>query len=200
MSNSFGSKAMRFWPMALLAGIAILAIVGAAALVTVSGRYNVAADVPHTQAVYWLMQTSRDRSIEVHAANIVAPDNLADPKRVADGAGLYAEMCSRCHLAPGTERTEISRGLYPRAPELGRGVDLTPTEEFWVVKHGIKMTGMPAWGVTHGDKLLWDLVAFLQKLPELTPDQYRALVKSAPSHEEMMGTEADHGHEDHTHH
>jgi len=200
MSNPSGSKAMRFWPMALLAGIAILAIVGAAALVIFSGWYNVAADVPHTQAVYWLMQTSRDRSIEVHAVNIVAPDNLADPKRVADGAGLYAEMCSRCHLAPGMERTEISRGLYPRAPELRHGVDLTPTEEFWVVKHGIKMTGMPAWGVTHSDKLLWDLVAFLQKLPELTPDQYRALVKSAPSHEEMMGTEADHGHEDHTHH
>jgi len=190
---------MRLWPMALLAGIAILGIVAAAALVIFSGVYNVAADVPHFQPVYWLMQTSRDRSIKVHAANVVAPDDLADPKRVASGAGLYAEMCSRCHLAPGMERTEISRGLYPRAPELHRGVDLTPAEEFWVVKHGIKMTGMPAWGVTHSDKLLWDLVAFLQKLPELTPDQYRALVKSAPSHEEMMGSEADHGHEDHHH-
>jgi len=62
------------------------------------------------------------------------------------------------------------------------------------------MTGMPAWGVTHSDKLLWDVVAFLQKLPDLTPDQYRALVKSAPSHGEMMeemGT--DDGHEDHHH-
>jgi len=45
------------------------------------------------------------------------------------------------------------------------------------VKHGIKITGMPAWGVTHSDKPLWDVVAFLQKLPELTPDQYRTLVK-----------------------
>lgn len=78
------------------------------------------------------MQTSRDRSIAAHAANIVAPDDLADPERIASGAGLYAEMCSRCHLAPGMERTEISRGLYPRAPELRRGVDLTPAEEFWV--------------------------------------------------------------------
>ncbi len=200
MSDSAGSKTMRLWPMALLAGIAVLGIVAAGALVVFSGFYNVAADVPHTQPVYWLMQTSRDRSIEVHAANIVAPDDLADPERVSSGAGLYAEMCSRCHLAPGMERTEISRGLYPRAPELRRGVDLTPAEEFWVVKHGIKMTGMPAWGVTHSDKLLWDVVAFLQKLPDLTPDQYRALVKSAPSHGEMMeemGT--DDGHEDHHH-
>ena len=89
-------------------------------------------------------------------------------------------MCSLCHLAPGMKRTEISRGLYPRAPELRRKSDLTPAEQFWVVKHGLKMTGMPAWGVTHDDELLWDVVAFLQKLPELTADQYQTLVKSAP--------------------
>jgi mono/diheme cytochrome c family protein len=114
------------------------------------------------------------------------PNNLADAKRISSGAGQYAEMCAGCHLAPGMKRTEISRGLYPRAPELRRGNDLTPAEEFWVVKHGIKMTGMPAWGVTHSDKLLWDVVAFLRKLPELTPKQYETLVKSAPSHHEMM--------------
>ena len=48
------------------------------------------------------------------------------------------------------------------------------------------MTGMPAWGVTHDDKLLWDVVAFVRKLPELTPEQYEALVKNAPKHEEIM--------------
>jgi mono/diheme cytochrome c family protein len=85
------------------------------------------------------------------------------------------------------KRTEISRGLYPRAPELRRGSSLTAAEEFWVVKHGLKMSGMPAWGVTHDDELLWDIVAFLQKLPELAPDQYQALVKSVPkTHDEMM--------------
>ena len=69
-----------------------------------------------------------------------------------------------------------------------------------MAKHGIKMTGMPAWGVTHSDKLLWDVVAFLQKLPKLTPDQYRALVRSAPSHDEMMDEMGmDGGHEDHAH-
>jgi hypothetical protein len=95
-------------------------------------------------------------------------------------------MCSGCHLAPGMKRTEISRGLYPRAPELRRKTDLTPAELFWIVKHGVKMTGMPAWGVTHEDELLWDVVAFVRKLPELTPDQYETLVKNAPKHEELM--------------
>jgi len=97
------------------------------------------------------------------------------------------------------KRTEISQGLYPRAPELRRGSRLTPAEEFWVVKHGVKMTGMPAWGVTHNDELLWDVVAFLRKLPELTADQYQTLVKSTPkTHDEMM-QEMDEGHDGQPH-
>jgi len=55
------------------------------------------------------------------------------------------------------------------------------------VKHGIKLTGMPAWGVTHNNELLWDVVAFMRKLPDLSPEQYQSIVKSAPkSHGEMM--------------
>jgi mono/diheme cytochrome c family protein len=171
----------------LTAAGALLVVVAAVSLAIYAGLYNVAADIPHTQPVFWLMTTVQERSITVHAKGVVVPHDLADPKRIAAGAGQYAEMCSSCHLAPGMKRTEISRGLYPRAPELRRGSDLTPAEEFWVVKHGIKMTGMAAWGVTHDDELLWDVVAFLRKLPELTTDQYQALVKSAPkTHDEMM--------------
>ena len=170
-----------------LVGSALLAAIGAGVFAIYGGLYNVAADIPHTQPVFWLMTTVRERSIAVHSAGINAPGDLADPKRIASGAGQYAEMCSICHLAPGMKRTEISRGLYPRAPELRRGSGLTPGEEFWVVKHGLKMSGMPAWGVTHNDELLWDVVAFLQMLPDLTPDQYRALVKIAPkTHDQMM--------------
>jgi mono/diheme cytochrome c family protein len=185
----------RAWLLAAL-GVT-LAIVAAGALAVCLGAYDFAADVPHTQPVYWLLETARDRSIEVRAKGIIAPGDLSDPKRIQLGAGHYAAMCAGCHLAPGMKRTEIARGLYPRAPELRRVTDLGPAEAFWVVKHGIKMTGMPAWGVTHDDEMLWDVVAFLQKLPELTPEQYRALVESAPRHDEMMreieGREMDHG-------
>jgi mono/diheme cytochrome c family protein len=128
------------------------------------------------------------RSIAARARDVVVPADLDDPKRIASGGAQYDEMCSGCHLAPGMKRTEISQGLYPRAPELRRGSSLSPAEEFWVVKHGIKATGMAAWGVTHDDELLWDVVAFLRKLP--APDQYQALVKSAPkTHNEMQEME-----------
>ncbi len=185
MSGFAASWVTRRRLIALIGG-ALLAAIGVAAFGLYGGLYNVAADVPHTQPVFWLMTTLRERSIAVRAAGVVVPHDLADSNRIASGAGQYAEMCSSCHLAPGMKRTEISRGLYPRAPELRRGSRLTPAEEFWVVKHGLKMSGMPAWGVTHNDELLWDVVAFLRKLPDLTPDEYQTLVKSAPDHDEMM--------------
>ena len=168
----------------LVAG-ALLALLAVVAVAIYAGLYNIAADVPHTPAVYWLLETVRDRSVAARARDIV-PNDLDDANRISKGAGQYAEMCSGCHLAPGMKRTEISRGLYPRAPELRRKTNLTPAEQFWVVKHGVKMTGMPAWGVTHDDDLLWDVIAFVRKLPELTPEQYETLVKNAPKHEELM--------------
>ena len=74
------------------------------------GLYDVAADAPHTQPVFWLMTTVRERSIAVRAAGVTVPGDLADPKRLASGAGQYAAMCSSCHLAPGMKRTKISLG------------------------------------------------------------------------------------------
>ena len=177
------SSRQRRW--GLLVG-ALLLLVVAAAIAIYAGLYNVAADVPHTQPVYWLWERMRDRSVGARSQDIVAPNDLNEAGRISRGAGQYAEMCSGCHLAPGMKRTEISRGLYPRAPELRRKTDLTPAEQFWIVKHGVKMTGMPAWGVTHDDDVLWDVVAFVRKLPELTPEQYETFVKNAPKHEELM--------------
>lgn len=189
MANSFGTAGKRQWPRivpAVVIGI-LVAFFAGAWLVIRTGAFDVAGDTPHSEPVYWLLQRIRQRSIAVRASNVAVPADLGDAKRIASGAAQYAEMCSSCHLAPGMARTEISRGLYPRAPELRRGSTLTPSEEFWVVKHGLKMTGMPAWGVTHDDKILWDVVAFLRKLPELSAEQYQALTKDAPkTHDEMM--------------
>ena len=151
------------------------------------GAYNVGADAPHSSLVFGALEQLRERSIAHYARRVSLPADLNDPKRVAAGAGLYNEMCTVCHLGPGLERSELSQGLYPSAPELALGDDLTPAEQFWVIKHGVKLTAMPAWGKTHDDQLIWDMVAFIRQLPKMNPAQYRAAVASAPeSHEEMM--------------
>lgn len=162
-------------------------LVGLAGFFIYAGVYNIGADAPHSRFVYNLINSARDNSIASFSKNIVPPKDLSDPKRIAAGAGLYSEMCTGCHLGPGLERTEMSQGLYPQAPEFARGVAHSPAQQFWIIKHGIKLTAMPAWGKTHDDQLIWDMVAFINQLPKMTPEQYKAAVASAPEdHEEMM--------------
>jgi mono/diheme cytochrome c family protein len=156
-----------------------------------SGAFDVAADRPHGAFVQWLVQTTRERSIAARAKDIKVPP-LDAPTLIGQGAGEYAEMCTGCHLAPGAQDNEFRQGLYPPAPELakGGGPGAEPAQQFWIVKHGIKMSAMPAWGVTHDDATIWSIVAFLQKLPTLTPEQYTALTNDP---------ESAHDEHDHTH-
>lgn len=124
----------------------------------------------------------RTRSIEARASQLAVPDDLADPKRVLAGAGQYAEMCEACHLVPGVDDTPLRKGLYPQPPDFTRrahGMDARA--DFWVIKHGIKMTAMPAWGASHDDEKIWSLVAFVRKLPELDAIRYREMVRKAPA-------------------
>lgn len=174
-------------PSLAFVAVAVLVIGALGGIFVYAGIYNIAADAPHTQPVYMGIQVLRDRSIAVRARDVTVPASLEDKKNIATGAGLYAEMCSQCHLGPGVEKTEISQGLYPQAPELRSGTSHSAQEEFWIIKHGIKMTAMPAWGRTHSDELIWDMVAFVRVLPSLSSEQYKALIKSAPAdHDTMM--------------
>ncbi len=177
--------------------VIVLAVLGAAAVGVAagfvwSGRYNVAADDAHTAPVMSLLQTARERSIAHHAATIEVPD-LSDPEMVRQGAGNYAAMCAGCHLAPGMGPTELSRGLYPAPPVLAESAS-DPAHQFWVIKHGIKATGMPAWGPSMEDGYIWGMVAFLQALPALDAPGYAALVASSEGHSHGGGESGDHGH------
>lgn len=163
----------------LLAAIGVVALASliAGAALAYSGLYNVAADDPHWDATSRLLATFRARSIERRARDVVVPANLSDEQVVLKGAGQYSAMCAGCHLAPGLKRSELSRGMYPMPPELAK-VRLDPKVSFFVIKHGIKMSGMPAWGGPHGDEQIWNLVAFVSRLPELTPRQYQEMLRS----------------------
>ncbi len=175
------------FPSLSFVGGSIVALLLATAAFVYFGVYNIAADSPHTPAVYALLDGLRDRSIAMRASGITPPADLGSATRVSVGAGLYNEMCSSCHLGPGVERSELSQGLYPQAPELAKAQDLTAAQQFWIIKHGVKLSAMPAWGKTHPDPLIWDMVAFVRRMPGMTPEEYKRLVASAPGdHDEMM--------------
>jgi mono/diheme cytochrome c family protein len=149
--------------------ITLAAIAGIALAVSYGGFFNVAADDRHWTTTAGLIETLRDRNVTRQSRDVVVPENLTDEKLVANGAGEYAEMCTGCHLAPGMKDTELRTGLYPLPPNLADpGARRPAAEQFWIVKHGLKMSGMPAWGLTHDDQRIWSMVAFLQKLPSLS--------------------------------
>ncbi|TAM64235.1 MAG: DUF4440 domain-containing protein [Rhodanobacter sp.] len=164
--------------------VAVLAILAAGAVAFVySGLYNIGADDHHTRPVFALLQTLRNRSIQMRSRDIKVPD-LQDPQLILKGAGQYAAMCTDCHLNPGMTDSEIRPGLYPQPPNLSQ-VRLDPRVAFWTIKHGIKMSAMPAWGFSHDDATIWSMVAFVQKLPGMTPAAYKAIVAKAPPDEDM---------------
>ena len=177
----------RHLPSTAFVVIFLMLLAGFAGIFIYIGGYNIAADAPHWKWVYNTLDSVRENSIAARSRDIKAPADLNDPKRIAAGAGLYGEMCTGCHLGPGLEKSEMSQGLYPPAPELARGINHTPEQTFWIIKHGVKLSAMPAWGKTHDDQLIWDMVAFLRQLPKMSPEQYKAAVASAPEdHDEMM--------------
>jgi mono/diheme cytochrome c family protein len=141
-----------------------------------SGVYDVAATEPHWTLTHWMVGLVKLRSIKAHAAGISTPSNLSDDSEVAEGVEHFAAHCVICHGAPGVSSEDFVRRLYPSPPDL-TGVSETygPGELFWIVKNGIKATGMPAWR-DHSDGELWAIVAFLRKLPDISAQKYASLL------------------------
>lgn len=156
--------------------VIVLVVAGVAAFIY-SGTYDFAADRAHS-ATTWLFAQARNRSIRAQAADIAVPD-LDDQAKIAEGAGLFAQNCVACHGAPGVRRAAIANGLYPRpSTPATMARAYSPAELFWILKHGISLTGMPAF-VDHSDDEIWATVAFLQKLPGMKPQDYAALLAAA---------------------
>jgi mono/diheme cytochrome c family protein len=151
----------------LLAGLLV-----AGAVVLYAGFYNVAATEQHLRPTYWLMRTGLRESVQRHARDIEAPA-LTDRALVSRGISLYHAHCEQCHGAPGVAPEPFALGLTPAPANLAYLVrERKPAELYWVVKNGIKMTGMPAWEFRLADRDMWAVVAFLLELPLTTTEQY----------------------------
>ena len=182
---------MGFFRSALILLVLIASAVGG----TISlGLVEPGADEPHADWVYGLIEVARDRAISVRADDINVPE-LGSEAQVLNGAGNYAAMCTGCHLAPGMAATELSRGLYPAAPALAERGAPDPARAFWVIKHGVKASGMPAWGGSMPDEYIWNLVAFLQAMPSMDAERYGALVAASSGHSHGGGEAVPHAQE-----
>ena len=162
-----------------LAGAVLGALLAIAAPLAwlASGGADVAATAGPGRLEAWLAPRVRDASVAAQAP--AAPNPRADAWRQA--LPHYRENCLLCHGAPGVEVGEIARGLSPAPPLLDSPAiqEHSDGELFWVVRNGLRMTGMPAFAPTHTDEELWEIVALLRHLGDLSPADLALLREAA---------------------
>ena len=164
----------------LAVACSFVAMVAGGAVFIRSGVYNIAADDHHTRMTLAMIEKLRDHSIDLRARRIDAHDETG-PERMADGAQRYAALCVDCHLAPGMTNSDLRKGLYPHPPNLAQENILDSRRAYWTIKHGIKMSAMPAWGCTLNDQAIWDIISFVRRMPAMSPETYQQLSVSAPT-------------------
>lgn len=170
---------MRRWRsvVATLVCSAAVALVGGAIFIY-SGIYDVAALAQHGRLTNWLLHSVALNSIQQRARDVKVP-HLDDPMKIARGSGLYRQDCVQCHGAPGTAPAAFAMGFMPGVPPIVQVAREWPANEiYWVVGNGLKMTAMPPWRYRMTDDELWDVVAFVETLPKLSPADYEAETKT----------------------
>ncbi len=164
---------MRFSLSSFVWGVfATLLILAVAGLIVVwTGAFQVAASVPHSAFGRWIFDTTFENSVARQAKGDDPP--AFTPAMISDGAGEFKETCQDCHGGVGVKPDGWTKGMLPNPPDLSKAAkSLTPAEVFWIVKHGVKMTGMPSFGVKANDHKLWDIAAFVKSLPTMSAAQY----------------------------
>lgn len=155
---------------ALLGAVLMLVILLLAALLI--GRFGlvpVNADGAHSSFEAKIMPQVLHASINRHAAAATNPLAINEENLKA-GASTYKDMCARCHSTPGNEPSAYGQSFYPPAPQLSGGMpNYTDSQLFWTIKHGIRNTGMPAWGNMLSDDEIWQLVSLFKNSQDLPP-------------------------------
>ena len=153
---------------------AVAAVIVGGLIYVYSGAVDVAASRPHGPVSGWLLPTAMRRAVQARA-DAPAPARFT-AAQVQAGFREYDEECVLCHGAPGVEPAEWAQGMRPAPPDLARTADRwTASELHWIVRNGVRMTGMPAMGEHHSPEDIWSIVAFVQTLPRLTPEAYRRM-------------------------
>ena len=164
--------------MRFLLGIVtgLLLVAAAAVFLIATGAIPIAATKPPSDLEQRVAKLALGRSLARHAPSTANPVK-ASPEVLAKALTHYRSMCLTCHGAGSVDPSAIGEGLNPPAPDLSQPSvqKRTDGELFWVIQNGIRMTGMPAFGPSHKDEELWELVAFLRHLPELTSEEESAL-------------------------
>lgn len=171
---------MKRWLLPGAVGLVLgYVLMGLAALAVVEfGLFDVRATTPHKRIVAWAAHKAMIDSMRLHSRDVRPPDRFTADDVIA-GFHAYDAHCVMCHGGPGVARAAWVKGMTPSPPYLlDTARHFTKAELFTIVKSGVKMTAMPAWGDTLGRGRVWDVVAFLEALPYLTDRDYAAMKRA----------------------
>jgi mono/diheme cytochrome c family protein len=159
---------------------ALVAMAMAAGAVVGFGLYDVRATTPHDWLVTWVTHATFVNSATRQAADVAESPRFTMP-RIRAGLLQYQQDCVQCHGGPGVARASWVSGMNPTPPYLAdMAARWTPSQLYWIIANGTKLTGMPAWRVSRSDRQIRDLVAFVEALPRIRPDVYARMVAANP--------------------
>ncbi|TWT66512.1 c-type cytochrome [Allorhodopirellula solitaria] len=151
----------------LLTGLGILGVI-----VLVSGIVPIKASSGHWPITRWILDFASNRSVGLHSSRIEVPP-LDEPGMIRLGAATFDSNCRWCHGAPGFSQPPVAAQMTPHPPELSEAAgSWDDAELFYIIQHGIKFAGMPAWPTQKRNEEIWPVVAFLRALPHLDAGQY----------------------------
>lgn len=144
------------------------------------GFLSMRADQPVSSWERALAMPSLDASTERHAPKVENPVPPTD-EDLAAGARLYRDKCADCHGRPDNPVSDYGRSFYPPAPQFfRRAPDMPEYQNFYITKHGVRWTGMPAWGQVMADSEIWQVVSVLSRIEKLPPAAQEELKKQGP--------------------
>jgi mono/diheme cytochrome c family protein len=156
----------------------VLILVGAY-LVVKLGYINFAADQEAPAIERHLAMVASDASMERRAPAIQNPLTPTEDTLVA-GAKLYRDNCAGCHGSSADPDAAMGHAFNPPAPQfMSDSADMADNENFYIIQHGIRWTGMPAWKSKFNDTQVWQLVTFLKKMDKLPPSAEKEIRQPA---------------------
>ena len=161
---------------AIVAVFCVAMVLAVAAIASILYRGVSTRDAP-TRTEVVIARTMRHFAVPAKLRSVKNPIPLT-PEVLAEAREHFADHCAQCHGNDGRGATEMGKNLYPRAPDMTRPAtqQLSDGELFAMIKNGIRLTGMPAWGAEHGDDAAtWKLVHFIRHLPRMTKEEAESM-------------------------
>lgn len=158
--------------------IAVVVVLAAEFVYVRFGFVNPRADVAENSIEEGIAMPALDASIGRRAPEGKNPFQSTNENLMA-GMKMYQTNCASCHGDIQHPDGVFAEALYPRAPLFVKDApDMPENENFYIIEHGVRLSGMPAWDRILTEKQAWQITAFLSNMDKLSPDlsaQWKAM-------------------------